>query len=166
MTNGGCDFYDFLETRMRPSGNRYMKITPIFFDRDDFTEQSGCALLDILTFICALIPLTTIYLIPDTASFGLYFAADRNLERFVTLQHIDRNSHATRSAQAKLVRDAGLRAGIVTRTERTTRVRPPKRRLATLIIRRIRKAGQTSLIGLRRQIGIVQSNWQIHATCG
>jgi hypothetical protein len=110
------------------------KTIPIPIERGDLNEQSGQALFDILTSICRFIPLTIIYLILDAAGFGLDLAADRNLERFVALQHVDRNSYATWSAQAKLVRDAGLRASIVPRTQWAARVCAAERGLAALVV--------------------------------
>lgn len=121
---GDVIFMTFLRLQCDNRAICYIKIIPIFFDRDDFNEQPGYALFDILTSIRTLIPLTTIYLIPDTAGFGLDLAADLNLEGFVTLQHVNRNSHTARSTQTQLVRDAGLCASIVTGTQWTARVCP------------------------------------------
>lgn len=69
-------------------------------------------------------PFAIINLIPDATGFGLDLAANLDLERLVTLQHVDRDSHATGPAQAQLVRDASPRLGIITGTERTAGIRP------------------------------------------
>ena len=106
-------------------------------DRDAFDEKRFCELLNVLTFISRFIPLTTIHLVLDTGGFRLDLATDLNLEGFVALQHVDRNSHTARPAQAQLVRNAGLRPGIGTCTQRTARVNPTLRGLAALVIRRV-----------------------------
>ena len=92
-------------------------------------------LFNILTLAFAFIPATIVHLVPDTAGFRLYPGTDIDLVWFTTLQHIDRNSHTARTAQTKLIRDAGLGGSIEAAAQWTTRIRSTLRRLATLVFR-------------------------------
>ena len=68
--------------------NRVQKSIPII-DRDAFKFKLYCILFDILAAIRIFVPLTTIDLILNTTGLVLDLATDFDLERFITLQHID-----------------------------------------------------------------------------
>ena len=77
------------------------------------------------------------------------------------MQHVDRHGHAAGAAQARLVRDAGLRAGIETGAQRTARIRSTLRRLAALVFRRIGETSQATLIRCRGLVGSVEAQGQV-----